>query len=107
MLSGYLDPASGSAIFSAVAAGAAGAGVAAKTIMAKMRLKKRTLEEPDTTTDDTGKNKDNASGSPQNQWRRVSIVGAATVAVGLRAARHQATAATRWSVRGPNQGAGR
>ena len=45
MLSGYLDPASGSAIISAVAAGAAGAGVAAKTMMAKMRLKKRNTEE--------------------------------------------------------------
>jgi hypothetical protein len=45
MLSGYLDPASGSAIISAVAAGAAGAGVAAKTVMAKMRLKKRNVNE--------------------------------------------------------------
>lgn len=41
MLSGYLDPASGSAIISAVAAGAAGAGVAAKTMLTKMRLRKR------------------------------------------------------------------
>jgi len=45
MLSGYLDPASGSAIISAVAAGTAGVGVAAKTMMAKMRLKKRAAEE--------------------------------------------------------------
>lgn len=45
MISGYLDPASGSAIISAVAAGAAGAGVAAKTMMAKMRLKKRAAAE--------------------------------------------------------------
>lgn len=45
MISGYLDPASGSAIISAVAAGAAGAGVAAKTVMAKMRLKKRAADE--------------------------------------------------------------
>ena len=41
MLSGYLDPASGSAIISGVAAGAAGAVVAAKTMMTKMRLRKR------------------------------------------------------------------
>lgn len=41
MLTGYLDPASGSAIISAVAAGAAGAGVAAKTMLSKMRLRKR------------------------------------------------------------------
>ncbi len=41
MISGYLDPASGSAIVGAVAAGAAGAGVAARTMMAKMRLRKR------------------------------------------------------------------
>lgn len=46
MITGYLDPASGSAIISAVAAGAAGAGVAAKTMMAKMRLKKRAAEGP-------------------------------------------------------------
>lgn len=46
MISGYLDPASGSAIIGAVAAGAAGAGVAAKTMMAKMRLKRRSTDEP-------------------------------------------------------------
>jgi hypothetical protein len=47
MISGYIDPASGTAIISAVAAGTAGVGVAAKTMMAKLRLKKRTNEEPD------------------------------------------------------------
>ncbi|MDW3219478.1 MAG: hypothetical protein R8F63_12780 [Acidimicrobiales bacterium] len=41
MLSGYLDPASGSAIISGVVAGAAGAVVTAKTMMTKMRLRKR------------------------------------------------------------------
>jgi hypothetical protein len=51
MINGYLDPASGSAIIGAVAAGAAGAGVAAKTMMAKLRLKKRTTDEP--VVDDT------------------------------------------------------
>jgi hypothetical protein len=45
MISGYLDPASGSVLISIVAGGAAGAGVAAKTMMAKMRLKKRVAEE--------------------------------------------------------------
>jgi hypothetical protein len=44
MINGYLDPASGSAIIGAVAAGTAGVGVAARTMMAKMRLKKRSLE---------------------------------------------------------------
>ncbi len=44
MFQGYLDPASGSAIISAVVAGAAGAGVAARTMMTKMRLKRRTVE---------------------------------------------------------------
>ncbi len=46
MINGYLDPASGSAIIGAVAAGAAGAGVAARTMMAKMRLKKRPADGP-------------------------------------------------------------
>ena len=45
MISGYLDPASGSVIVSVVTAGAAGAGVAAKSLMAKMRIKKRAAEE--------------------------------------------------------------
>ena len=53
MIVGYLDPASGSAIISAVAAGAAGAGVAAKTMMAKMRLKKRAAAEDEDVTPDT------------------------------------------------------
>lgn len=47
MISGYLDPASGSAIIGAVAAGAAGAGVAAKAMMAKLRMKRRPTEDPD------------------------------------------------------------
>ena len=45
MMQAYLDPASGSAIMSAVVAGAAGAGVAARTMLTKMRLKKRTIED--------------------------------------------------------------
>jgi len=40
MINAYLDPASGSAIISAVAAGTAGVGVAARTMRAKLRLKK-------------------------------------------------------------------
>ena len=52
MLSGYLDPASGSAIISAVAAGAAGAGVAAKTMLTKMRLRKRDAAAEAPTTSD-------------------------------------------------------
>ena len=47
MISGYLDPASGSAIMSAVVAGSAGAVVAGKTLMARMRFKKRPAEESD------------------------------------------------------------
>lgn len=37
---GYLDPASGSAIVGAVAAGAAGISVAARTMVAKMRIRR-------------------------------------------------------------------
>lgn len=54
MVSAYLDPASGSAIISAVAAGAAGAGVAAKTMLAKMRLKKRGADAEIDPTDEAG-----------------------------------------------------
>ena len=53
MISGYLDPASGSAIVGAVAAGAAGAGVAAKAMMAKLRMKRRPTEAPDLDDDPT------------------------------------------------------
>lgn len=52
MLSGYLDPASGSAIISGVAAGAAGAVVAAKTMMTKMRLRRRDAGSDAPTTSD-------------------------------------------------------
>lgn len=49
---GYLDPASGSAIVGVVAAGAAGAGVAARTMLAKLRFKRRGAGETDMSGDD-------------------------------------------------------
>lgn len=45
MFTAYLDPATGSAIIGAVAAGAAGASVAAKTMLGKMRFKKSAMAE--------------------------------------------------------------
>ncbi len=50
MIHGYLDPASGSAIVSAVAAGGAGIVVALNTVKNKMRFRKR--EVLDETNDD-------------------------------------------------------
>ena len=52
MVPGYLDPASGSAIVGVVAAGAAGMGVAAKTMLAKMRPKRRGTKAADSPDDD-------------------------------------------------------
>lgn len=53
MIHGYLDPASGSAIISAVAAGGAGIVVGVKTMMTKMRLRKRKeIDETEATEDE-------------------------------------------------------
>ncbi|MFT5203847.1 MAG: hypothetical protein ACI9C1_003250 [Candidatus Aldehydirespiratoraceae bacterium] len=47
MIQAYLDPASGSMIMGAVAAGGAGVVVAGKTMMAKMRFRKRPVVDID------------------------------------------------------------
>ena len=41
MVNGYLDPASGSAIIGAIAAGGAGMVVAARTVLGKLRIRRR------------------------------------------------------------------
>ncbi len=52
MIIGYLDPASGSAVVGAVAAGLGGVGVAAKTLLAKMRRRQGSAEQgPDAQSD--------------------------------------------------------
>lgn len=51
MIQAYLDPASGSMIMGAVAAGGAGVMVAGKTVMAKLRFRKRPAVDIDADVD--------------------------------------------------------